>query len=190
MALLVKICLIGDGGVGKTSLKDRYLKRSFQSDYIPTLGSDVVSKKVVIKTDSGSKEIRFQIWDLAGQPAFNQVRIIYFKYAVGAFVIFDITRPETLDNLKSWMRELNMHSGPQNISVIVLGNKIDLKNESLNTIDSEKAIDFLKRQLTAKFDRIDNNISYYETSAKTGQNVDKAFQELGLRIYKKINAES
>lgn len=124
----------------------------------------------------------------AGQPAFDQVRAIYFKQAVGALLIFDITRPDTLDNLKRWMRELSVHSGSQNISVIVLGNKIDLQDESMNTIDSEKAIDFIKGQLTAKFDNIDNNISYFETSAKTGENMDNVFQELGLRIYKKLNS--
>lgn len=187
MVILAKICLCGDGEVGKTSLKDKYLGRSFQSDYIPTLGADFVFKKVIIETDSESTEIRFQIWDLAGQPAFDQVRALYFRGVAGAFLVFDITQPETLKNLGRWIEELSVHSGTSNIPVIVLGNKIDLQDESVNTFDSSKAIKFIEEQLTTKFNNIDNRISYYETSAKTGQNVDIAFQDLGLRLLKKFN---
>jgi len=183
VALLAKICLCGDGGVGKTSLKERYLGHGFQSDYKPTLGSDFASKKVRLRIKSKYKTIRFQIWDLAGQPAFNQVRAIYFNRVVGAFLIFDITHPNTMKNLEKWINELSRHSGSPNISVIVLGNKIDLKEEKERTIDTKTAEKFISKQLISKFDNIDKEIRYFETSAKSGKNVGKAFNILGKKIY-------
>ncbi|MFX0124522.1 MAG: Rab family GTPase [Candidatus Hodarchaeota archaeon] len=183
MALIAKICLCGDGKVGKTSLRNRYLGRGFQSEYLPTLGSDFVSKKATIKIGSESKEIRFQIWDLAGQPTFGQVRTLFFKHAVGSLLVFDITRPNTLYNLEKWLYELNQHSGSTNMSVIVLGNKSDLQNESPNSINGEEAKVFIEEVLTEKFENIDKKVLFFETSAKTGENVEKVFKELGVKIY-------
>ncbi|MFX0208698.1 MAG: Rab family GTPase [Candidatus Hodarchaeota archaeon] len=184
MALLAKICLCGDGQVGKTSLKDKYLGHGFQSDYKPTLGSDFASKKVRLRIKTRYKTIRFQIWDLAGQPAFNQVRALYYNHAVGAFLIFDITRPNTMYNLEKWINELSRHSGSPNIYVIVLGNKIDLKKKKENSIDIKTARKFITDQLVSKYDSIDEKIKYFETSAKSGKNVGKAFKTLGTNIYR------
>ncbi|MFX1283282.1 MAG: Rab family GTPase [Promethearchaeota archaeon] len=183
MALLAKICLCGDGGVGKTSLKERYLGHGFQSNYQPTLGSDFASKKVRLRIKSSYKTLRFQIWDLAGQPSFNQVRAIYFNHAVGALLIFDITRPNTMYNLEKWINELVEHSGSPDISVIVLGNKSDLKNEKETTIDTKTAKKFITERLESKFDNINLKIRYFETSAKSGINVGKTFSTLGKKIY-------
>ena len=178
MALLAKISLCGDGGVGKTSLRDRYLGRGFDTDYIPTIGADFVSKQVILNHGDEYKKIRFQIWDLAGQPTYNIVRVLYYKHTVGAFLVYDITRPDTLFSLDKWMNELSKHSGSTDISIIVLGNKSDLEDETKDKVKSEEARKYISGELIAKFDNINENVIYLETSAKTGKNVDKAFKSL------------
>lgn len=185
MALLVKISLCGDGGVGKTSLRNRYLGRGFSTDYVPTIGTDFVSKQIILDQGSEHKKIRFQIWDLAGQPTFRSVRSLYYRHAVGAFLIYDITRPDTLFSLDKWMNELSKHSGSSDISVIVLGNKSDLQNESSDRVKSEEARRYISGELISNFDNINENVIYFETSAKTGENVNEAFYELGFALYTK-----
>ena len=168
--------------MGKTSLKDQYIGHGFQSDYLPTLGADFVSKEISITKKGVTNKIKLQIWDLAGQPTFSNVRALYYKHAVGAFLVFDVVQPESLQSLKKWIEELSKHSDTTNISVIVLGNKIDLREESDNFVDAETARKFISEQLMAKFSQINADITYYETSAKTGENVEKVFHELGLKI--------
>ncbi len=185
MALLVKISLCGDGGVGKTSLRSRYLGRGFETDYVPTIGTDFVSKQIILNHGSEFKKIRFQIWDLAGQPTFRSVRTLYYRHTVGAFLVYDITRPDTLFSLDKWMNELSKHSGSTDISVIVLGNKSDLQDESKDKVKSEEARKYISGELIANFDNINEDITYFETSAKTGENVDDSFQKLGLTLYNK-----
>ncbi|MFX1515393.1 MAG: Rab family GTPase [Promethearchaeota archaeon] len=185
MVVRVKISLCGDGMVGKTTIRDCYLGLGFQTDYIPTIGTDIVSKQVTLYGGGESTELKFQIWDLAGQPNYHEVRKLYFRHTVGAFLIFDITRPDTLFGLDRWMNELNKHSGRKDISVIVLGNKVDLQDEDKDSVKIEKAREYISGELRSKFDNIDEDVTYFETSGKTGKNVDNAFHELGLRLYKK-----
>jgi small GTP-binding protein len=185
MVVRVKISLCGDGMVGKTTLRDCYLGLGFQTDYIPTIGTDVVSKQIKLYDGGEYRELKFQIWDLAGQPNYHEVRKLFFKQTVGAFLVFDITRPDTLFSLDKWMNELNKHSGRKDISIIVLGNKLDLQDEVKDTVKSEKAREYISDELISKFSNIGDDVTYLETSAKTGENVDEAFQKLGLILYNK-----
>jgi GTPase SAR1 family protein len=92
---LYKICLLGDGGVGKTSLRERFLGKGFQSGYILTIGADFAVQDLNID----GQQYKFQIWDLAGQQRFSAVRALYYKGSHGAILVFDNTRPESLYNL-------------------------------------------------------------------------------------------
>ncbi|MFX0171827.1 MAG: Rab family GTPase [Candidatus Hodarchaeota archaeon] len=184
MAILAKVCLLGDGGVGKTTLRNNYLGKGFGVEYLPTLGSDFVSKDTLISTGKRKTELKFQIWDLAGQPTFKQIRRIYYRRAVGALVVFDITRTKSLYSLENWLEELIQHSGSPKIVVIVLGNKIDLRNVSQKCVTSETAMQFII-ELESKFPEY-GKIIYLETSAKTGVNVNQAFNKLGQRILELI----
>lgn len=176
----MKVCLLGDGAVGKTALRERYLGKQFSSGYVMTIGADFAVKKTQITTEEGEKEVKFQIWDLAGQPRFNSVRELYYKGSHGGLLVFDITRRESFSNLDSWLDELFKNSGRGPIPIAVLGNKVDLRKEADECVTVAEAQEFtenLKNHLQFNCD-----IPYLETSAKTGENVDKSFTLLATNI--------
>ncbi len=177
----MKVCLLGDGAVGKTALRERYLGKQFSSGYVMTIGADFAVKKTEIQTESGMKSVKFQIWDLAGQPRFNSVRELYYKGSHGGLLVFDITRRDSFTNLKSWIEELFKNSGKGIMPIIVLGNKADLKDSTENCVTKTEVYRFtedLREHYSIKFP-----IEYFETSAKTGENVDKSFNILANTIY-------
>ena len=103
---LMKVCLLGDGAVGKTALRERYLGKEFTSSYLMTIGADFAVQKTLVK----DKEVKFQIWDLAGQERFNSVRSLYYSGSHGALFVFDVTRPESYQNIiNGWLPELKKH---------------------------------------------------------------------------------
>ncbi|NHJ02799.1 MAG: GTP-binding protein [Candidatus Heimdallarchaeota archaeon] len=177
----LKIILIGDGAVGKTSIRRRYLGEGFKDDYQMTIGADLAAKAAPT-IYAGGKQIKYLIWDLAGQPRFNHVRKAYYMSAVGALVVFDITRPESFQNIVTWMNELWRHNGRGPVPLVVLGNKTDLCEQGLTCVPEEKAFTFIRRlsDLSHKYKGF--KIHFLPTSAKTGLNIDKAFELLGEAI--------
>ncbi|MFX0087443.1 MAG: Rab family GTPase [Candidatus Hodarchaeota archaeon] len=176
----MKVCLLGDGAVGKTALRERYLGKQFSSGYVMTIGADFAVKKTQIKTEEGEKEVKFQIWDLAGQPRFNSVRELYYKGSHGGLLVFDITRRDSFTNLPSWVDELYKNSGRGIMPIALLGNKVDLRGSADDCVTEKDAIEFIS-DLKAKFN-IPYDIPYLETSAKTGVNVDESFDRLAYNI--------
>ncbi len=169
---LYKICLLGDGGVGKTSLRERFLGKGFQSGYILTIGADFAVQNLEID----ETQYKFQIWDLAGQQRFEAVRALYYKGSHGAILVFDRTRPESLFNLENWKRELFTNVGRQ-IPYIILGNKSDLPN-AINQEELMKFVETSQQEISG----VPFQISYLNTSAKSGLNVTEAFSQLGRSI--------
>ena len=178
---LAKVCLLGNGAVGKTSLRGRFLGKAFSSDYAPTIGSDFMSKQLTIESSHGLKELRLQIWDLAGQVEFRNVRPMYFKRAVGAIIVFDMTREESLHDLNEWMKELTLHADSPSISIIIAGNKNDLCEE-MKCVDTETVLNYINDNLEPKSPELHGKIHFLKTSAKTGENVGLAFEILGKEI--------
>ncbi|MFX0014269.1 MAG: Rab family GTPase [Promethearchaeota archaeon] len=176
----MKICLLGDGAVGKTALRERYLGKQFSSGYVMTIGADFAVKKTRITTEEGEKEVKFQIWDLAGQPRFNSVRELYYKGSHGGLLVFDITRRDSFTNLNAWIDELYKNSGRGAIPVAVLGNKVDLRADVDDYVTRDEALKYTEN-LKNKF-QFNCNIPYLETSAKTGENVDESFINLASSI--------
>ena len=185
MTILAKMCLLGDGNVGKTALRNRYMGKGFGSDYLPTLGADFASIEVNIPFPTGEKSIRWQIWDLAGQPAFNQIRNFYYKHSKAALLVFDLTTPSSLKNLETWMEEITKHVGTPLVHINIIGNKRDLKNE--DSVTAAEARAFISEKILPQYQDRTGPINYYETSAKTGENVHEVFISLGRRVLESMD---
>ncbi|MHA2008531.1 MAG: Rab family GTPase [Promethearchaeota archaeon] len=168
-----KICIVGDYGVGKSTLLHRYLERRFITNLESTIGSNFFMKQ--LKIPNFDNYVSLQIWDLAGQDHFKWVRQAFYKGAHGIVYVFDLTRKETCEHILNWKEEIENISG--RLPNILVGNKLDLINPQNQSTLGEK-IDFLKQTTGACF--------YNETSAKIGTGVDDIFYNLTLEMYKKF----
>ncbi|OLS27295.1 MAG: GTPase KRas precursor [Candidatus Heimdallarchaeota archaeon LC_3] len=181
-----KIVLCGDGGVGKTSLRKAYLGQEFNSNYLETLGADFATKIIKILYDKEEFQIKYLIWDLAGQPNFNSVRTNYFKGSHAILIIYDVTNKKSYENVLNWIEEIKKSLSREGIPPIsLLGNKIDLVNEKTvdDYITPSEGIK-LSEQISSNYFDQKIDIPYIETSAKTGENVEKAFQILSRQLVK------
>ncbi|MFX0117005.1 MAG: Rab family GTPase [Candidatus Hodarchaeota archaeon] len=167
MPVQCKIILLGDGAVGKTSLISRFVEGRFEGSYKATLGVDLFHK--TIKLANGS--VTLNIWDIAGQKSFASVRSSFYQGAMGALLVFDLTRLSSFENIPMWIDDLQ-DSGMHKAPVILLGNKKDLKD--FRVIPKESVSEFI-----ASSGKL---ADYLETSAKTGENVEEAFQLLAKLI--------
>ncbi len=167
-----KICLIGDGYVGKTSIRRKYLGQGFRSNYIPSLGVDFAQKTVMYGED---ESVRLVIWDIAGQPQFQSLRRRYYEGCSGLILVYSVVDRESFDSAAKWLVEAKgfMDQFP---ALILVGNKIDLRSyhPKEDVISYEEGLEFAK-----KFsDRLETPSIFIETSALTGENIDKAFDKL------------
>lgn len=170
----MKIVLAGDGAVGKTALRERYLGHGFKSQYLMTIGADFALKTVDIE----KQQVKFQIWDLAGQQRFQAVRSVYYAGSLGALLVFDITRRDSFENIEMWLDEIWKHNGKGHIPVVILGNKYDLRDQTPGCVEEKEALD-LAKNLSKKTKEKGFEVKFLNTSAKTGLNVADAFQTLG-----------
>jgi len=169
----IKICLVGDVGVGKTSLIRRFVMDVFDDKYIATIGTKVTKKEVTVKDPKTGAPLKvvLLVWDIMGQPSFREVlREAYFYGAEGAIAVCDVTSKESLGELRYWVKAMTATTGK--IPIVFLGNKCDLKEET--------RIPFVDIEMFAK----KNDSPALLTSAKTGYNVEQAFN---LLIDKLIN---
>ena len=178
--IIFKIVLLGDGMVGKTSLRYRYLDKGFTSNYLATLGADFAIKEL----NYMNYHIRFQIWDLAGQFRFETLRKNFYIGAQSALILYDVTNRESFNNVKNWLNEFWTHNGKGKMPVVLIGNKIDLRSNNSDDISTDEGITLAKRfQEENKTNFI---IPYVETSPKTGENIDLAFRTITdhyLKLY-------
>ncbi len=176
MDFMAKLLLIGDGAVGKTSLRKRYLGHGFNASHLMTIGADFASKTIVL--DSGIKFVA-QIWDLAGQEQFASVRQRFFLGASAVMLVFDVTNRDTFFNIPNWLQELFSATNNAKVPIILVGNKVDLEDHRV--VRKEDAEKYLQLLRSSPFFS-DIPMAYIETSAKDGTNVEDAFQWLAKTL--------
>lgn len=174
-----KVVLIGDGAVGKTSLRREYMGEGFKLQYINTVGADFAyySEKI------GGDLYKWSIWDLAGQPKFQNVRPMFYAGSFGALVCFDSTRRETFDRLDLWIEELVRHTHSEGTPMVIVATKIDIYEENVEDMVDFAEVEIYLNELRKRFEgRFD--IDFIKTSAKEGVNITEAFGMLRKAIIK------
>lgn len=167
----MKICMVGEGAVGKTSLIRRFVLNSFDDKYLQTLGTKVSKKEIIVDYPEKGLELQIDmtIWDIMGQKGFRELlKEAYFYGAKGIIAVCDVTRKDTLSELDDWIE--GVYSVTGRVPIEFLANKVDLRETSaIADNDLEQA----SKAYDSRF---------FFTSAKTGENVEKAFKELAERI--------
>ncbi|KAF3795487.1 Ras-related protein [Nymphaea thermarum] len=163
---LFKIVLIGDSGVGKSNILSRFTRNEFCLESKSTIGVEFATRTLQID----GKTVKAQIWDTAGQERYRAITSAYYRGAVGALLVYDITKRQTFDNVQRWLRELRDHAD-SNIVIMMAGNKSDLKH--LRAVSEEDG------QVLAEKE----GLSFLETSALEAVNVEQAFQTILTEIY-------
>ena len=164
-----KYIIIGDAYVGKSNLLLRYAHGQFKDDYQLTIGVEFAAKNVKIR----GKTYRIQIWDTAGQESFRSITRGYYKSSVCALVVYDISNKESFNNISTWIEDCKNQS-PKTIFFVLVGNKSDLEDK--RQVSTEEG-----QELAEKY-----GIPFYETSAKTGANINEIFYNSAEEIVKKI----
>ena len=171
--MMVKVIIIGDSGVGKTNIMSKFLKNKFMEESKATVGVEFGSKLF----DLNGHKIKAQIWDTAGQEKYKSITGAYFKGSKGALVVYDITQKSTYESLEKWVNDLKSAGDPK-ITIILIGNKSDLEENRQVSKEQgeEKAKSF--------------GCAFLETSALSGDNIDKAFNMMVKEIFEKFSNDS
>ena len=169
---MFKVVLVGDMSVGKTNIIAKYLKNDFSEDYKTTIGVEFHSKIAKVE----GHVVKAQIWDTCGQERFKSITDSYYKGAKGAFVVYDITRKNTFESVDSWISALRS-AADKNLNIIIIGNKSDLEDQ--RQVETEQGEE--KAQ--------NNEAAFLETSAYSGDNIDKAFDNMITDVYNKCKSE-
>ncbi|KAF4630760.1 hypothetical protein G7Y89_g7378 [Cudoniella acicularis] len=170
---LFKVVLIGDSGVGKSNLLSRFTRNEFNLDSKSTIGVEFATRSIQVD----AKTIKAQIWDTAGQERYRAITSAYYRGAVGALLVYDISKHQTYENVTRWLKELRDHAD-SNIVIMLVGNKSDLRH--LRAVPTEEAKQFAS----------ENNLSFIETSALDASNVELAFQNILTEIYRIVSSKA
>ena len=167
--LKIKVTVVGDGGVGKTSLIQKFTKGKFKTDYIKTIGAQLTH----YETEINGYKIELLFWDIAGQDDFHFLRPSFYRASKAVIIVYSLEEnnlgERSFDNVTSWYEDVKQYCGE--IPVVVFANKVDLINKQ--TLDKAKIQNLVEER---------NFLGYYITSAKTGQGLDHAFNVLSKEI--------
>ncbi|ODV81142.1 ras-domain-containing protein [Suhomyces tanzawaensis NRRL Y-17324] len=166
---LLKVIILGDSGVGKTSLMQQFVNNKFLHQYKATIGADFLTKEITVD----NKVVTLQIWDTAGQERFQSLGVAFYRGADCCVLCYDVTNEKSLNNLTSWKDEFLVQSNvanPQDFPFIIIGNKID--------IEESRKIPSLSKKLNNITNQGFGGLNYpvFETSAKDSINVEAAFE--------------
>ncbi|XP_039013659.1 ras-related protein RABA1f-like [Hibiscus syriacus] len=170
---LFKVVLIGDSGVGKSNLLSRFTRNEFSLESKSTIGVEFATRSIRVE----DKIVKAQIWDTAGQERYRAITSAYYRGAVGALLVYDVTRRVTFENVQRWLKELRDHTDAS-IVIMLVGNKADLRH--LFAVSTDDAKDFAEREKTY----------FMETSALESTNVEDAFTEVLAQIYRVVSRKA
>ncbi|KAJ7552335.1 hypothetical protein O6H91_06G050700 [Diphasiastrum complanatum] len=168
-----KVVLIGDSAVGKSQLLSRFSRNEFSMESKSTIGVEFQTRTVVVDR----KTVKAQIWDTAGQERYRAITSAYYRGAVGALVVYDITQAQTFEHVPRWLEELKSHAD-NNIVIMLVGNKADLAN--LRDVSIEDAKEYAEKE----------GLFFIETSALESTNVESAFYTVLSEIYKIVSRKA
>ncbi|KAH1204350.1 Ras-related protein RABA2a [Glycine max] len=184
---LFKVVLIGDSGVGKSNLLSRFTRNEFCLESKSTIGVEFATRTLqggngiampmALVVSVEGRTVKAQIWDTAGQERYRAITSAYYRGALGALLVYDVTKPTTFENVSRWLKELRDHADA-NIVIMLIGNKTDLKH--LRAVATEDAQGYSEKE----------GLSFIETSALEATNVEKAFQTILAEIYRIISKKS
>ena len=163
-----KILTIGESGVGKTCILRRFVENKFLKNHLATIGIDFKTKTLTIN----DQEIKLKIWDTAGQERFRNITTQYYKGADGIVLVYDVTDDASYEKIRDWMDQILSNTQRDEIGLVLLGNKCDMEPRIITEEQGNQLADELK-------------ISYFETSALTGQGIKEAFEQLTRDIMKR-----
>ncbi|TYH35335.1 hypothetical protein ES332_D13G186400v1 [Gossypium tomentosum] len=170
---LFKVVLIGDSGVGKSNLLSRFTRNEFSLESKSTIGVEFATRSIRVD----DKVVKAQIWDTAGQERYRAITSAYYRGAVGALLVYDVTRHVTFENVERWLKELRGHTD-SNIVIMLVGNKADLRH--LRAVSTDDAKAFAERE----------NTFFMETSALESMNVENAFTEVVTQIHHVVSRKA
>ncbi|KAL9356500.1 hypothetical protein Peur_049753 [Populus x canadensis] len=168
-----KLVLIGDSAVGKSQILARFARNEFSLDSKATIGVEFQTRTLVID----HKSVKAQIWDTAGQERYRAVTSAYYRGAVGAMLVYDITKRQTFDHIPRWLEELRSHAD-KNIVIILIGNKSDLEDQ--RAVPTEDVNEFAQKE----------GLFFLETSALQATNVESAFMTVLTEIFNIVNKKN
>lgn len=169
---MFKVLLLGDAGVGKTSLMWRFSEDVFNKTYISTIGIDFKLRTIEVQ----GKRVRLQVWDTAGQERFHAISVSYYRTAVGIMLVYDITRRRSFENIAKWLRNIDEHA-KEDVIKLLIGNKCDLHGP--RTVKREEG-----EKLAEEYD-----MSFFETSAKENESIEEAFECIAKEVMEKFLPE-
>jgi len=163
--VLLKVIILGDSGVGKTSLMNQYVNKKFSTSYKATIGADFLTKEVTVD----DRIVTLQLWDTAGQERFQSLGVAFYRGADCCVLVYDVNSPKSFETLDSWRDEFLIQASPRdpdNFPFVVLGNKVDM-GEERRMISQKRAHAYCQQR---------GQMPYFETSAKDNVNVEQAFE--------------
>ena len=169
----IKICLLGDVAVGKTSIASRFCKNIFNETYVNTIGGAYQQQTVLLENDV---KIKLHVWDTSGDERFKSMTNLYYRDAQVAILTYDVTNGDSFKGLDYWLKELSDKVDQENMLLFLAGNKCDV-DTSLKVVPTTKAKEYAEK----------NNMFFFETSAKTGFGVKELFKTIATKEYELLN---